>query len=426
MVYDPVIVPFVFTLAPYNEAPYLWYFYKWLEVCKEKHWPIVAQEIYFNSPKYFAANGRREAYDKNRASMEEYCLPKNDDLNRIGQYRIPNQLIDILICEKGSIMDADCFLLKEVFSPLADQIREIIQKIHRDYTEPIEAFAVLRHLPSLTAVAEEFRIPVVHLERGTFREKNYIKTAFWDLENLQGGQTIEKRYSQFCDVCHEGHMPIFTAKELLSIFLNKDQLSILKRVGKAPIKKIGVALGYASDPLCLYRTFFNDAELLIQARKKYGTENMLVRKHPGDPFGAQYPMFSSCMENSNQTAIDFILNCEEIASILSNVSMEAMYYGKKTYTFLPCPSYYASAHSFQEEPCCASNEYLSFYALCYLIPHEYMTDYQYYLWRFSKPSEKEIYFRHLEFYFQKKGIPFSVLSLSDSERLDAMIKAQEK
>lgn len=424
MVCDPVIVPFVFTLAPYNEAPYLWYFYKWLEVCKEKHWPIIAQEIYFCPPKYFTSLGRRESYDKDRASVEEYSLPKNDDLNKIGQFKIPDELLEALINEKRSIMDAYCFLLKDVYPPLASQIRDIILNIRKNYSEQIEAFAVLQHLPSLSAVAEEFGIPVVHLERGPFREKNYIKTAFWDLENLQGGHTTEKRYAAFYDICKKGHLPIFTGKELLSIFLEQNQLPVLRRAEKKATKKIGIALGYALDPVCLYRTFFNDAEMLIQARKKYGAENMLARKHPGDPYRAQYPMFSSCMESPNQTTIDFILNCEAVASIISNVSMEAMYYGRKAYTFLPCPSYYAAAHSLQEDPRCASDEYLSFYALCYLIPHEYMTNYQYYLWRLSNPSEEEIYFRHLEFYFQKKNIPFSVLSLTGSERLEAMLKAQ--
>lgn len=420
-----MIVPFVFTMAPYVEAPYLWYFYKWLEVCKTHHWPIIAQEAYFYSPRYFIKLGRREAYDLTRAGREEYVLPKNSDLRRIDRYAIPETLLKELETEKGSISDAYCFLLENVYPPLVNWLRETILEIQQNHSEPIEAFAVLQHSPSLCSVAEEFKIPVVHLERGPFREWNYIKTAFWDLENLHGGHTIEKRYEKFCNEYEDGHIPIFTGKELLSIFLNVEQLFVLDKMETChPSKKIGIALGYAIEPLHLTKTFFNDCELLIKAKQKYGEEKMLVRKHPGDPYGAQYPMFSSCMEPRGNSSIDFILECEEIASIGSNVSMEAMYYGRKAYTMVPCPSYFPSAHSLTEDACCASDLYLSFYALSYVIPHEFMTNYEYYLWRLSGPSEREIYFKHLEFYFKKKNIPFSVLSLEGNNRLAAMVKAQ--
>ena len=421
-----MIVPFIFTLTPHNEAQYLWYFYKWLEVCKAHNWPMIAQEIYFEKPSYFAKMGRREAYDQTRASMEEFSLPKNSDLNRIGQYKIPAVLIDELKQEKGSTLDAQCYLLKNAYKPLVDCICKLIQDIRETYSEPIEAFAVLQHSPSLSAAAAEFEIPVVHLERGTFREQNYIKTAFWDLESLHDGSSIEKRYQQFCVECKDGHIPIFTNKELLSIFLNNDQLSTINRLESyVPSKKLGVILGCAVDPICLSRSFYNDIELLMQAKQKYGIEQILARKHPADPYGAQYPVFSPCMEARGRTSIDFILDCEEIASICSNVSMEAMYYGRKAYTIMPCPSYFPAAHSLKEDALCASNQYLSFYALAYLIPHEFMTDYTYYQWRLSDPSEKEIYFKHMEFYFKKKKIPYSILSCDENSRLEAMLNAQK-
>ena len=49
-------------------------------------------------------------------------------------------------------------------------------------------------------------------------------------------------------------------------------------------------------------------------------------------------------------------------------------------------------------------EYVSFYAIGYLVPYEYMLDLSYLKWRLTEPSEEEIYLRHLEYYLGKYGL----------------------
>lgn len=420
-----MIVPFVFTLATYSEAPYLWFFYKWLDTCKKHGWPMIAQEVYFRSPKYFARQGYPPAFEKKIADRFEYSLPKERDLNMIPKHQIPEKLIDKLVEEKGSYSDASAFLLTHSYSPLVEWIDMHIQKIQKHSKEPIEAFSVLQHLPSLSVAADKYQIPVIHNEMGPFRQPNYLKTNFWDLDNIFGGHTIEERYRQFCAEQQKCGAPLFTGEEILSLFLLPEQLDVLKRLRTSRfVRKIGVALGNVMDPVNSSKTRFNDNELLYRLERKYGMERLLLRRHPGDPYGAQYPRYSGCMQPAKESLFDFILQCETIASIGSNVVIEAMYYGRKGYIFTPCPSYYAASNRFDEDPVCADDTFLSFFALGYLIPYIGMTDPAYIRWRLSNPSEMEIYNRHLKFYLDKKNIPESVLSEKRGKRLELMVKAQ--
>ena len=40
-----MFIPFVFNMSTFNEAPYLWWFYKGLDFVKRTNSAIVAQEI---------------------------------------------------------------------------------------------------------------------------------------------------------------------------------------------------------------------------------------------------------------------------------------------------------------------------------------------------------------------------------------------
>lgn len=55
---------------------------------------------------------------------------------------------------------------------------------------------------------------------------------------------------------------------------------------------------------------------------------------------------------------------------------------------------------------------------------ENIIDPDYFRWRLTMPTEREIYFKHLEFYFWKKRLPKDLIKKSCGERLDIMLKLQ--
>jgi hypothetical protein len=174
----------------------------------------------------------------------------------------------------------------------------------------------------------------------------------------------------------------------------------------------------------MHGTRLNDLELLYRLRKKYGLGSMSVRKHPSDPVGATYPWYGAAMDPPGGNILDFILDCETTASLISGAGMEAMLLGRKAVTLLPCPSYYASGHDLEDGGKCAGEDYLSFFCFGYLIPFELLLDVDYFRWRLSMPSEREIYLKHLSYYFEKKRLPEELIPGKPGSRLERMLSAQ--
>ncbi|WP_143533535.1 GT99 family glycosyltransferase N-terminal domain-containing protein [Provencibacterium massiliense] len=421
-----MFVPFVFNMSTFDEAPYLWWFYMGLDFAKRHHSAIIAQEIYCTTPPAtFSAKGRKEAFDKAYVENWGYNLPQNRDLQIERIYSIPDQLLDKIVVDKGSISDAFCYLLMQPDERLVDFFSELIQKIETDCKEPIEAFITLLHLPSLSVAAEKNNIPVIHFEMGCWRKPKYINTSFWDTENLLGGATVEKRWNRFCREQKERPFPVFSKKECLALLLRKENLHYLKLFDRKPTKKMGVALGYVNYETFACKTHLNDSEILYRVRKKYGLQNMLVRRHFGDPYGGQYPRYASAMEPKGRSTLEFIADCETVVSLVSGTGIEAMLLDRKAITLLPSPSYFVSGHEIEREGLCAGEDFLSFFAFCYLIPWECLMNIDYMRWRLTNPTEREIYYKHIEFYFEKKQLPKELILQEAGNRLQGMLEAQD-
>lgn len=420
-------IPFVFSMSTFNEAPYLWWFYKGMDLCKKNHWPIIAQEIYLKkSPADFAKSGRREAYDKARVDIAfQYTMPKNRSWKTLNGYAIPEVLLEQLINEKGSIGDAYCYLLTKPYQPLVNLLESYIEDVQRKYNTKIKGFLTLMHNPSLQEAADKHDIPVIHIEQGAFREPVYVKTAFWDTDSLYGGNTVEKRWNRFSEEYRTRKFPLLTKREILSVLLDKTKLSYLDILDTQPTNKCGIVMGYATYEQFSCYTHLTDAEVIYNALKHFDRKDIVIRKHPGDPYGATYPAYSDMMEKKKTPALEYILSCENIVTMLSGMAIEAMLLDRNAYALLKCPSWYASAHSLDEQPKCADEMFLNFFVFCYLIPYEFMTDVEYLDWRLTDPSEREIFDKHIEFYFKKKGISQDLLCQPGSDRLHLMVKSQK-
>lgn len=421
-----MFVPFVFSMSTFNEAPYLWWFYKGLDFARKNNSAIIAQEIYRRtSPIEFTSWGRKEAYDK--VFIEEhwqYSLPKSFDVEEKNIYVIPDEFILEIVQKKGSISDAFCYLLAQSDQDFSCFLEKIVDCIETDFNEKIEGFITLVEIPSLTEVAKSKNIPVIHFELGCWREPNYLHTSFWDLENIYGGTTVEERWKRFQKENQERPILTFRKQECLSILLQKNRLSLIEQYYSEPRKKIGAVLGYVTYELVSSKTHLNDSEMLYRIRKNYGLDKMIIRKHPGDPYGGAYPIYGAAMDASKRSIPEFILDCETIISLLSGAGIEAMLWGRKAITMLPCPSYHASGHTIEEEGLCADDDYISFFAFCYLIPLKYLMDVDYIRWRLSGPSEREIYYKHLSFYLREKGIPSDLIFSEKENRLKKMLEVQ--
>lgn len=425
-----MIVPFVMSLSVQDDALYTWAFYKWFDEAKKHKWPMIAQEIYFTAPSVFAQEGRWETMDtptgEDNRKRYSFALPRDEDLELIQKYLIPKELDEKLIAEKGTRNAAYCFVLQERWEALEALLSQYIEEIQEKNSEPVEAICTLCHYPSLSRVAAQYHIPVFHYELGPIREPCYFtRTAYFDRENLFGNASTEQRYQNFLADIQQSQVPILTKKEILAVMLKAEKLPYLSMYHMKPPYKMGVALGAAYWPIFNSKETMLDSELLYQVKKRIPMKDVLVRKHPGDFYGAQYKTYRTAMDRC-ANPIEFILQCREICTLSSNVAVEALLWGKTTYIYFDCPGSCGARRALDSrttriEP---NDRFLSFFVFAYLIPYDYLTDVEYIRWRLTEPSEHEIYMRHLTYYMGKKGLPLTLLDQKGKTRLRKMLDAQ--
>ena len=418
-----MIVPFVMTLLTINMYPYLWYFYKSLDMAKKKGWPIIAQEKYFEKPSsLLKRNGVNVSYitnEKIASSKFGYELPVDDDLEKIQQYPIPLEMENRLIKVQGSINNAFVYMMRNSWQELEELLDSYFTKIAETNEEDIEAIVTLFGFPSLYNAAKKHNIPVITIEHGLFREPSYKKTAYFTFSELCDEEGIRKRYEDFKKYVQE--LPILSRKEILSILLTDESLPYLNFFHQLPRFEIGVALGYTTWMPHMANTYCNDEELLYTVSHLY--DNYIMRKHPGDPVGSSYRSFHPVSDSSRNT-VEFILKCKRVVSLGSNVSLESAYWNRSPYTILSSSSSYGLKKDLNDkEEYSIDIEYLNFFAFCYLVPYKFMMDPKYIMWRLSDPAEKELFQKHLEYYLDDFNCSYETLAkLPEERRLEYILK----
>ena len=408
-----------------QDRPYLWAFYQMLHMVKDFRGAIIAQEEYFTDPKILAKEGRREAYDQKFVDSRFcYDCPTQEDLDKVQKYIIPKEIEHKLIAEKGSYNNAHMFILQNRWSDLEGILEKYLNEIEETNNEKVDALITLCHYPSLEYITEKRGMKLIHIEQGGLREPSYERTAYFDFCSLYGNASNERRFNNFLKETKNHKVLTLTRKEILAIFMKPQSLHYLKEIDKKPEYEMGVALGYATWPLFLMNSYFNDEELLFQVSQNYDIDEFITRKHPADPAKAQYSQYDYNHDGRSMNTIEFILKCKRIASLGSNVSFEAMLFGRTAYTFVPYVSYYMSKHDLKDKILDVVNdEYLNFYVFGYLVPYVYMVDPEYIKWRLTEPSEIEIYNKHLNYWLDYKNIPKNIYSLNKNERYKKILEA---
>lgn len=421
-----MIIPFIMSLMTLNKHPYLWYFYKSLDMVKRQHWPIIAQERYFTKPSVLAEEGgayNRLINNKEFVDLHYlYELPKDEDLDNISIYPIPQSIEDKLLKDTGSYNNAMAYSLQNRWPELEELLDKYLTDIENNSSEKIDAIITLCWYPSLGYVAAKHNIPVISNEIGLFREPEYLKTAYFAFCNLfDDEQEIAERYNAFKNVCQE--LPVLSRKDILSLVLEDNYLGYLNCFDMLPRYEMGVATGYSTWMPFLSKTLFNDEELLFQISSIY--DQFIVRMHPADPAKATYPRYVKTTDNSANT-IEFFLKCKRIASLGSNVSLESAYWNRAPYTALTYSSSYGQKHDLTDkEEYSIDILYLNFFAFCFLVPYSVMMDPEYIMWRLSKPSEEEIYKKHIEIYLKQRDCDYNeLISLDPSDRMAYILKCR--
>lgn len=372
-----------FPLRGYR-APYLWVYYRLLSAFDERML-FIAGEDYARDPAHWQAQNRWEMQPGN-AQRLDYRVPSRDIMAG-HEYRFLSEAVfEVLLAESGgNPIAAFRRLLSERVPCLDAAFAEILSQ---PFARDIEAILTWCNCPSLSAVAQEKGIPVVHLEIGPLRWPHYRPTAYLDFSGVNGGTEAERRYLA-SDFRPGGGFGI----DALRRFFHRSG------DGEMPQGRfrLGVALQVEDDSnLLAFGNGFDNQSLLVYAHLRRPDAGVLVRAHPGSLFAPKPDWYTV---DDSPDSVAFIRRCEKLLTINSSVGLEAMLMQTPVEVLGDCAHRFIAGAGDEDERAAR----LAFYLFAYLVPMDLIYDARYLRFRLTRPADAEIAARHFDAYLGDDG-----------------------
>lgn len=363
-----------------SDAPYLWMFYKCLQESKESLHFIMSPS-YLQGEQHFSEAQRWEVETASFESLG-YEFPSETVLARHRFSHIQDNIFMQLLSICG---DNPILAFKRL---VTERIPFLEVEFKRILSDPellgCEVILSCLNCPSLEAVAETCKVPVIHIELGPLRAPNYRGTAYFDFTGVNGNTEAERRYLDAVDEMGEEEI---TVEELRAFFICADYDFSPCSSGTS----VGVPLQVEDDSNLVAFGSGYDNSSLIAYSNCFRKKDILVRVHPNSIFTINKGGFEI---DESPNSLEFILACKEIITINSSVGLEALLFERKV-TLLGDSSF---AFLTQGSSCEGNVKRLAFYMFCYLIPFNFAFDPNYIRFRLQSPSALEILKWHMRAY----------------------------
>ena len=413
-----MIVPIVFSLAPWDRnLVYGWNFIKSVDFASKYRWPVIAPARYFDWEKLIATSP---------VLLSELCMEVNDYekpakamLERIIPLPIPVSIEKAFIRAYPSQTDAYLASGTHDWPAMEDCLCEAIRQAEKQTGEKTEAIMALTDYQFLRNVAKKLGIFSIFYEWSSIRKPLYDQRLyFMDFQGLQQNIQLSERYHAFQDQKRE--LPILARKELLALFLRKEDLCYLdnEKLLTEPSFELGVALPGNFIHYAQAHNMINIDELCARAQEVFASNEICFRFHPGH----DHITIPGAVHIDNGSHFDFILRCKRILSAGSNISFDVALFNRPAYDeSWTMYELIANRHLEALADTIPTDEMLSFIAFCFFVPTELLWSAEYLRYRFSKPSEAELYMYHLSYCFNALSLDKSILELPASDRLTAIL-----
>lgn len=394
---------FVSFLLPFHAknlpAPYLCVLYKQISHLSPEEIVFVGSSDYFQDPESFVAAGR---WDVSPAARDyaEYLLPSKEELARYRRYLIPETLCDGLEAAGRSNEE----IVRQLLTGRVAELEEALEQCFVQLLERERPLAVLTwcNVPSLTAVAARFGLPVIHNELGPLRKPCYHDTAYFDFQGVNGNTEARARFQQFCTEAQEAAVSPLTRSQLLDLALVEPS----RPLEGDPAFEVGIPLQVENDSnIIAFSNGWDNLRLIGETTSRYGRQQSLIRRHPGGL--RDYPDTNGILDRSRDS-LEFLLACRRVVTINSSVGLEALLLGKETVILGDSPFAFATANEL-DAPAGSPDDRqrllaLNFILFGYLIPFELLYDQDYFLWRLTRPCELEIYRFHQDYLLSRRRL----------------------
>ena len=379
-------------------ARHLLVFYKQLAAFGRDQIAFVGEPDYFRAPDQWRLEGRGE-WQPSWHDAYEFAPP--EDLDGVIFQTLPPELFAKRLAHQSSwslyrwMSQRRMTELEAAFSTALDALQT---------WGPVDGILTIKNVPSITAVARQRGLPVIHCEFGPLRKPGYVMTGYWDLRGVGSNTDAPQRFKAFRDEVLRGQIPLLGREQLLQL-LRREPLPSIPEAADAPYR-VGLGLQGEDNTSAVG---LGPLDLVSWARRHVERDELLIRHHWGG--------LTTCSDrlgviDDSSSATEFIGKCQTVMTVTSGMALEALLLGRRSVVIGDSPFQIASARSLTDAPLDGESELiaLNFLTRSYIVPLDLMFNAAYSKWRLNGPSEAEIVARHLRHYQQeaKRATPRTV------------------
>lgn len=402
---EPFIVPLFLGLTDYDsEYPQCsWVFEVYMNFAFRNGYPIIAQENYFKQDIQYLNNNYNNSVKNN---SKKTLLNQAKFLNR--KYSISNEETKKILSHQNSRLKTESKLLKKVNPQYKKVLEERLDTIEKDFGKKIDALIIWTWDPTLEAIAKEREIILISEGLSPISNNRWNKNYNTTLCYLQFSNKYDKDYCKilyedFLEKIEKEEVQLFSREELLSIFLNTEDLNLLKMLKDPPKYELGVDSTLKNDfPFEVHRkedlsTTCKQIERLFNSKK--------VSIH--FPPNKEYTVGNrSWTKDFSEKSIHWVTQCRRVLSFVSDTSFNAMMFGRTSYLLSDnIPFSFKSLQNLEIiDESVVDTTYLNFMLFGYFSHWNLIFDPDYIEWRLTDPDIVEIYKYNRSYILELIGI----------------------
>lgn len=414
----PFIVPLVFGLTDYDAKfpQYSWVFEVYMNFAFRNDYPIIAQENYFKQDiEYF--NNHYNNLIKNNS--KKILLNQAKNLNN--KYSISNKETKTILSTEKSRFEAESKLLKTVNTQYKKVVEERLDIIEKDFGKKIDALIIWIWNPTLETIAKEREIILISEELSPIRNnrwnKNYNTTlCYFQFSNKYDKDYCKTLYEDFLEKIKKEKIQLFSRDELLSMFLNTEDINLLTIRKKTPKYELGVDPSFKND--FFFETYGKEdfSTTCKKIERLFDATKVSMRFPPNLEYEIGNPDWT---KDSSTKSIYWVTMCRRILSSVSNISFDAMMFGKTSYILSEnMPFSFKSLQDLEViDESVVDTTYLNFMLFGYFSHWNLIFDPEYIGWRLTNPDIIEIYRFNKNYILELLGIDSKIKHLTQENIL---------
>lgn len=395
-----------------------WYLKNLLH-CKENGWILITHE-------YMRThwNQMQDEITPSLFSSWEMRSFTADEVQEVEQYYIPDELFETIEKQCGSRTEMLWQLSTDANKDLQEYLQDIFDTIkHKHLNEEIQGvFHCLEAWQPLRNVCIYNNIRLIPYHFSAIRMPHGYRQTLYHAnltDCLHTSREALNRYEKFNNENVE--IPIFTNRELIAIFGKEPTLPLIQLMNHNPKYEMGICTdGCSVIPQFFIHDKTTDDDVRFACEKLYNKSQIKVRNH-----SLQVDFMQLDRTTTHNDPAAWILSCRRLAAVRSQIGLKFMLWNR---TAIMKPDLVGFAFMCEKDYTSTSKvdlKKLNYYLFAYLIPNDLMFSNTYWKWRMKNPTEIEIYWRHLNFIFEKLNISQTVLGeRNEALRFKALLKSR--